>query len=131
MNTLRIFLFVCLTAGLALGATAKNEYARIDLKEFSARPAEFQGRRVTLNAEVVSVDADYQSLDVFDQASRTLIIVSLAGLPAKQRRALVTDPVTRVAVYGRIEMRKGRALLKAEKIEVIALPALAQVKWEH
>lgn len=124
----RSFLVVCLLSALALGDSrvAKNDYSRIELKDFVTRPAEFQGRRVSITAEVVSVGADYLSLDLFDSTSKALILVSLEQLSKSQRIALVTGPVTRATVLGRIEMRKGRAILKAEKVSIVAPDVLAK-----
>ncbi|MFN0088374.1 MAG: hypothetical protein ACKVX9_23490 [Blastocatellia bacterium] len=90
------------------------------------RPAEFEGRRVSITAEVVSVGADYLSLDLFDSNSKALIVVSLELLSKSQRQALVAGPVTRAMVLGRFEMRKGRTILKAEKVSIIAPDVVAK-----
>jgi hypothetical protein len=112
---------------MALGQSqsAKSDYARIELKEFVSRPAEYQGRRVLVTADVVSIGADFQSLDIFDARSKSLVAVSIAQLPKSQRQMLINGPVTRITVWGRIETCKGRVLLKADKVSAIVPETLA------
>ncbi len=122
MVAVRTLLLVCALSALVLGQAraVKNDYGQIDLKEIVNRPADYQGRQVTVIADVVSVNADYKSLDVFDAATKALIGVSLAQLSRTQRQALVTEPVHRVSVSGRIEMKNGRATIKADKVTPLA-----------
>jgi hypothetical protein len=87
--------------------------------ELLRHPTEFQGRRVTLTAAVVSVNARQHSLEVYDQHSRAQIGVSLTDVSKTQRRRLVVDPVHQVAVFGRVEMQNGRPLLKAEQVKPV------------
>ena len=79
-------------------------------------PAEYQGRRVTVTAEIVSLNAQNRSLNVYDQHSRAQIGVSLEEVSKTQRRRIVTDPVHQVAVFGRVEMQNGQPVLKAEQV---------------
>ncbi len=124
----RSFLVVCLFCAVALGDSrvVKGDAARVELKEFVTRPASFQGRRMTITAEVVSIGADAMSLDLFDAGSKALIVVSLEQLSRTQRQAILTGPVTRATVQGRFEMRKGKAILKAEKVSIVAPDVLAK-----
>ena len=135
MLVIRSLVFVCALAVLALGQTVAGgtrraarggqpkqvNYVQVDAAELLRRPAEYQGRRVTLTAEVVAVNARSAALDLYDQRSRTLISVSLADLPKTQRRQLVAEPVYRVAVYGLAEMRNGRLVLQAEQVLPVEL----------
>lgn len=95
---------------------ASQNYVQVYVAELLRHPAEYQGRRVTVTAEIVSVNAQNGSLDVFDQHSRAQIGVSLAEVSKTQRRRIVTDPVHQVAVFGRVEMQNGQPLLKAEQV---------------
>lgn len=94
----------------------ETPYVQIFVAEVLQHPNDFQGRRVTVTAEVVSVNARHESLDVYDQHSRAQIGVSLAELSKNQRRRLVAEPVRRVTVYGRVEMSEGRPQLRAEQV---------------
>ncbi|MGH9843826.1 MAG: hypothetical protein ACREEM_34250 [Blastocatellia bacterium] len=123
----RAFLVVCVLSSMALGQShvAKNDYARIELKDFAMRPADHQGRRVLVTADVVSISADFHSLNVFDTGSKSLVLVSIAQLSQSQRRMLINGPVTRVTVWGKIEMRKGRAMIKADRVSAVVPETLA------
>ncbi len=123
----RALLVVCFLSAMALGQShvAKNDYARIELKDFVTRPADHQGRRVLVTADVVSIGADFQSLNVFDTGSKSLVLVSIAQLPKSQRQMLINGPVTRITVWGKIEMRKGRAMVKADKVSAVMPETLA------
>lgn len=123
----RAFLVVCVLSAMALGQghVAKNDYARIELKDFVTRPADHQGRRVLVTADVVSIGADYQSLNVFDTGSKSLVLVSIAQLPKSQRQLLINGPVTRITVWGKIKIRNGRVVIKADKVSAIVPETLA------
>lgn len=118
MKIIGQFLMVCVLAVVALGQgqPVNHNYEQVDLKDFVNRPADYVGRRVAITAEVVSVSADYRAIDVFDSKSKALIAVSLTQLPRQLRQTLVTEPVHRVSVYGRIEVKRGRAVIKADKV---------------
>jgi hypothetical protein len=128
MIAIRTLLVLCFVSALALGQgrVAEGDYARIELKDFITRPADYLGRRVTVTADVISIGADYQSLDVFDAGSKSLLAVSIAQLPKSQRQALINGPVTRVTVWGKIKMREGRATIKADKVSAVTPDVLAR-----
>ena len=118
MKAVRSFLLICFLAVVVAGQgrEAGKDYAQVDLKDFVNRPADYLGRRVAVTAEVVSVSADYRAIDVFDSKSKALIGVSLTHLPKQLRQALILEPVRNVSVYGRVEMKRGRAVIKADKV---------------
>ncbi|MCG3161989.1 MAG: hypothetical protein JMDDDDMK_03217 [Acidobacteria bacterium] len=118
MKAVRSFLLICFLAAAVSGQgrEAGKDYAQVDLKDFVNRPADYLGRRVAVTAEVVSVSADYRAIDVFDSRSKALIGVSLTQLPWQLRQTLVVEPVRRVSVYGRIEMKRGRVVIKADRV---------------
>ncbi len=103
-----------------------NGYAQIELKEVASRSAELEGRRVAITAEIISVSVDARALNVFDNDSKTLVGVSLAQLSKTQRQTLVGGPVHRVSVYGRVEMKNGRAMIKADQVMPLATNLVAQ-----
>jgi len=123
----RDLLVACFLSAMALGQSlvAKSDYARIELKDFVTRPVDHQGRRVLVTADVVSIGADFQSLNVFDAASKSLVLVSIAQLPKSQRQMLINGLVTRITVWGKIEMRNGRTMIKADKVSVVVPETLA------
>lgn len=132
MLVVRTFVLVfALTCCLAVpffaqGRSVENGYAQVDWKEFANRPAEFEGRRVAITADVVSISADFRALDVFDARSKSLVGVSLTQLPKSQRQTLVSEPVHRVSIYGRVEMKNGRAIIKADQVMPLATNLVAQ-----
>jgi hypothetical protein len=127
MFLVRTFVLVCCLAVpfFAHGLTDETGYSQIELKEFANRSAEWDGRRVAVTAEIISVSADARTLNVFDNDSKTLVGVSLSQLSKTQRLALVSGPVHRVSVYGRVEMKNGRALIKADQVMPLATNLVA------
>jgi hypothetical protein len=128
MKAVRSFLLICVFAVIAVaqGRDADKDYTQIDLVNFVNRPADYLGRRVAITADVISVSADYRAIDVFDSRSKALIGVSLSQLSRQLRQSLVNEPVRRVSVYGRIEMKRGRAVIKAEKVTPLDSPLVAK-----
>ncbi len=128
MISLRVFLLVCLLSfsGFGQAVSEKNDYPQIDLKDFTSRPADYQGRAVAITADVISVSADYRSLDVFDSKSKALIGISLTQLSRSKRQALVNEPVHRVSIYGHVGMINGRAVIKADRVLPISSTLVAK-----
>ena len=128
MFLVRMFVLVCCLAVpfFAHGRDAENGYAQVDLKAFALNPAEFEGRRVAITAEIISVSADARTLNVFDNDSKTLVGVWLAQLSKTQRQTLVNGPVHRVSVYGRVEVKNGKAIIKADQVMPLATNLVAQ-----
>jgi hypothetical protein len=128
MKAVRSFLLLCVLAVIATGQGRKadKDFSQVDLRDFVTRPADYLGRRVTLTADVISVSADYQAIDVFDAPSRALIGVSLSQLPRQMRQTLVNEPVRRVSIYGRIEMKRGRPMIRAERVTPLDSPVVAK-----
>jgi hypothetical protein len=127
MKAVRSFLLICIFAVIAVaqGREADKDFLQVDLMNFVNRPADYLGRRVAITADVISVSADYRAIDVFDSKSKALIGVSLSQLSRQTRQALVNEPVRRVSVYGRVEMKRGRAVIKAEKVTPLEFPMVA------
>src|SRR5262245_33308269 len=128
MLLVRTFVLVCCLSVpfFAQGTTVENGYAQVDLKEFANRSAELEGRRVMITAEIVSVSADARTLNVFDNGSKTLVGVSLAQLSKTQRQTLVGGPVHRVSVFGRVAIKNGRAVIKADQVMPLATASITQ-----
>ena len=114
-----VLMFCLLVPALAQSRAVEPGYAPIELKAFAA-PAELEGRRVTVTADIFSVNADARTLNVFDTHSKTLVGVSLAQLSKSQRQALIAEPVVRVSVFGRVELKNGRAVIKADQVMPLA-----------
>ena len=113
------------SADIATDVT-NTAYAQIDLKEVATRAVELEGRRVAITAEIISISADTRTLNVFDNDSKTLVGVSLAQLSKTQRQTLVSGPIHRVSIYGRVEMKNGRAIIKADQVMPLATNLVAQ-----
>ena len=141
----RLLLLICVLAGLVSAQTLKNhaprkhavksaaaapaqpDYRQVELADCASTPEEYQGKLVTVTADVISVDAKYQGINIFDTNSKTLMGVSLTRLPKAQRRWLVTEPVHRVAVYGNVATKDGRCLIEAHKVVPMIVDTSAQV----
>jgi hypothetical protein len=131
-----VCLFVlALGAYAQTGATAQNPttvdstrpeslsstYYQTDVAELLQRATELEGRRVTLTAEVISLNARRQTIELFDEAARKFIAVSIANLSRSQRKVLLNEPVNRVTVFGKIERRHGQLLLEAEQLMPVVI----------
>lgn len=141
----RSLLLICVLASLVSGQTVKNnfhrgqavkpaatapapsDYRQVALADCASAPDEYQGKLVAVTAEVISVDAKYQGIHLFDTNTKTLLGVSLMRLPKAQRRALVLEPVHRVAVYGSVATKAGRCVIEAHKVVPIMVDTTAQV----
>ncbi len=141
----RSLLLICVLASLVAGQTVKNnfrrgqavkpaatvpspsDYRQVTLEDCARAPEEYQGKLIAVTAEVISVDAKYQGINLFDTNTKTLMGVSLMRLPKAQRRSLVLDPVHRVAVYGSVSTKAGRCVIEAHKVVPMIVDATAQV----
>ena len=118
-----LFLTLLGFAGLA---SADVRYEKINLAEFCNNPAVLDGRSVEVSARVIAINAKSKSMELFDSATRTVIVVKLTQLRKAERSALINNDVRRVEVSGRARMVEGRLVIDAEQIEV--LPAQSAVK---
>jgi hypothetical protein len=117
MIIIRLTLAVFLLAGLA---AANEGYEAIDTTNFVNRADSYQGRLVAVTGKVCAVSADGKSIQLFDAQSRALIDVTLTQLKKSQRRTLMLNPVRRVAVYGRVEMKNGKFVIDAHQVTPLA-----------
>jgi hypothetical protein len=106
------FLIVICFAGLTM---AHDE--RLKIADFASDPDRFAGRIVEVQARVVAINADGQSLELYDSPSRTRISVHLAQLPKAERKALIRSDVREVLVRGQVSMVAGRLTIHAESVQ--------------
>ena len=106
------FLIVICFAGLTM---AHDE--RLNIADYASDPDRFAGRTVELQARVVAINADGQSLELYDSPSRTRISVQLAQLPKAERKALIRSDVREVLVRGQVSMVAGRLTIHAESVQ--------------
>ena len=106
------FLIVICFAGLT---TAHDE--RLNIADFASNPEAFAGRTVEVQARVVAINADGQSLELYDSPSRTRISVQLAQLSKAERKALIRSDVREVLVRGQVSMVAGRMTIHAESVQ--------------
>lgn len=118
MTIIRSIFVLCLLTTFVFGQNpaAKNSYESISLKELSGSPAEYEGRLVIVTGELISVDAGFRRLDIFDQNGKVLIVVNIEQLTMSQRESLLADPVRRVTVNGRVELKNGQLTIRAQKL---------------
>ena len=108
------FLLIICISGLTM---AHGSDERFKIADFVNDPDSFAGRTVEVQARVTAINADGQSLELFDSPSLTRIRVQLAQLPKVERTALICSDVREVLVRGRITMVAGRLTIHAESIE--------------
>ena len=106
------FLIVICFAGLTM---AHDE--RLNVADFASNPDAFAGRTVEVQARVVAINADGQSLELYDSPSRTRISVQLAQLSKAERKALIRSDVREVLVRGQVSMVGGRMTIHAESVQ--------------
>ena len=106
------FLIVICFAGLTM---AHDE--RLNIADFASNPDAFAGRTVEVQARVVAINADGQSLELYDSPRRTRISVQLAQLSKAERKALIRSDVREVLVRGQVSMVAGRMTIHAESVQ--------------
>jgi hypothetical protein len=121
-STLRLtlsFLIVISFAGLTMahGVDERLSAERLKISDFTNDPDSFAGRTVEVGARVVAINADGQSLELFDSPSHTRISVQLAQLPEPERTALICANVREVLVRGRVSVVAGRMTIHAESVQ--------------
>jgi hypothetical protein len=75
------------------------------------------GRTVEVQARVIAINADGQSLELYDSPNRTRISVQLAQLPEAERKALIRSDVRELLVRGQASMVAGRLTIHAESVQ--------------
>jgi len=108
------FLIVISLAGLTM---AHSVAERLKIADFASDPDSFAGRTVEIEARVVAINANGQSLELFDSPSHTRISVQLAQLPRAERMALICSDVREVLVRGRVSLVAGRLTIHAESVQ--------------
>jgi hypothetical protein len=108
------FLIVISFAGLTM---ARGTDERLKIADFASNPDGFAGRTVEVEARVIAIHADGQSLELFDSPSHTRISVHLAQLAKTERMALIRSDVREVMVRGRLSMVAGRMTIHAESVQ--------------
>ena len=114
MKFMLSFLIVISLAGLTM---AHGVAERLRIADFASDPGSFVGRTVELEARVVAIHADGQSLELFDSQSHTRVSVQLAQLPQAERAALMCSDVREVQVRGRVSVVAGRLTIHADSIQ--------------
>ena len=111
--TLSFLIVICL-AGLS---RAHSLDERLKIADFASDPERFAGRVVEIQARVVAINADGQSLELYDSPSHMRISVQLAQLPRTERKALIRSDVREVLVRGQVSMVSGRLTIHAESVQ--------------
>ena len=109
--------------GFAGIAGAEVRYEKINLADFCNNPEVFDGRSVEVSARVIAINAEAKSMELFDSASTTMILVNLGQLRKSERNVLFNADVRRIEVSGRARTVDGRLVIDAEKIQILPLAA--------
>ena len=113
---LRLTLSFLIVISLA-GLTMAHDAERLKIADLASDPDGFAGRTVEVKARVGAINADGQSIELFDSLSYTRISVHLAQLPKTEREALIRSDVREVLVRGRLSVVAGRLTIQAESVE--------------
>jgi len=124
----RFTLSFLIIAGFAVSTMALGLNDRLDLADFASHPEAFAGRLIEVNAQVIAINADGKSLELFDSQSRTRISVRLNQLRKSDRMALMGSDVRHVLVSGRASVAGGRLIIDAQSVQPLGANAAAQVE---
>ncbi|HEX7294842.1 MAG TPA: hypothetical protein VF251_03755, partial [Pyrinomonadaceae bacterium] len=94
-------------------------YDKIKLADFCNNPDALAGRFVEVSARVIAINAQSKSMELFDSATSTTIVVGLRQLTKSERKALMNNDVRRVEVSGRARMVGERLMIDAERIAIL------------
>ena len=106
--------------GLAAAHVLDNE---INIADFANCPEALEGRVVEVTGQVIAINADSKSIQLFDSQSRMLIGVRLTQLRKAGRTALISSGTRLVLVSGRVTLIEGRLVINAQRIEALSLYA--------
>ena len=116
----RLTLSFVVVVSLAGGTLAGTANERVDIADFRRDPESFAGRSVEVQARVIAINADGQSLVLFDSPSHTRLSVQLTQLPKKERMALMNADVRQVMVRGCASIVEGRLTIHAQSVLPVA-----------
>ena len=117
-------LIIISLAGMAFASAASE---KIDLTKFAGRPEALAGRVIEVDAQVIAINADGKSLELFDAQSRTRVLVKLDQLRKADRLALMQSGVRSVSVSGRASVVAGLLTIDAVTVRSLPLSASAGV----
>jgi len=115
--TLRLTLSLLIVISFAGLTMAHGADERLKIADFASDPNAFAGRIVEVEARVIAINADGQSLELFDSPSHTRISVQLAQLTKTERMALIRSDVREVLVRGRVSVVTGRLTIHAVSVQ--------------
>jgi hypothetical protein len=101
-------------AGLTFASTRGDQ---VDLAEFASHPEAFAGRNIEVSANLIAINADGLSLELFDSQTRTRIDVHLSQLSKADRSAVLLSNARRVSVLGRAAVVNGRLTMDAQSVK--------------
>jgi len=115
--TLRLTLSLLIVISFAGLTMAHGADERLKIADFASDPNAFAGRIVEVEARVIAINADGQSLELFDSPSHTRISVQLAQLTKTERMALIRSDVREVLVRGRVSVVTGLLTIHAVSVQ--------------
>lgn len=115
----RLTLSILILVGFAGLAAAHTNDKQINIIDLAIQPEAFEGLVVQVRAQVIAINADSKSLELFDSQSKTLIGVRLTQLRRAERYALMRGNVRQVVVTGRATVIDGRLSINAQRVEAV------------
>jgi hypothetical protein len=109
-------LIITAFAGLASASRLDDG---VNLADFAAHPEIFSGRVITVEAQVIAINADGKGLELFDSESRVRMSVRLTQLPKAERTVLMRTDVRRALVSGRASVNAGRLTIDATSVQPV------------
>ena len=108
------FLLITCFAGLTM-ASGIDEL----LANFANDPDIVAGRTIEVQGRVIAINANGQSLELFDSPSHARISVQLAELSKADRADLILSDVRQVVVRGRASVLKGQLTIHAQSVQAV------------
>jgi hypothetical protein len=99
-------------------ASTDGRYNKINIADLRSQLECLESPLVEVSARVIAINADSSSMELFDSASKTTIMVKMNQLPKSERNALISNGVRNVTVAGRASKEGSRLVIDAQKIEV-------------
>ena len=98
-------------------ASTDGSYNKVNIADLRTQLDSLESPMVEISARVIAINADSTSMELFDSASRTLIVINMNQIPKSERAAFISSGVRNVTVSGRASKEGGRLIIEAQKIQ--------------
>ena len=99
-------------------ASTDGRYNKINIADLRSQVECLESPLVEVSARVIAINADSSSMELFDSASKTMILVKLNQIRKSERYAIISSGARNVTVSGRASKEGGRLVIDAQRIQV-------------